>query len=311
MRNAAVLWVAASLLIAAILAPTWPVPLCARDERAPEKIQLPGIRNAFRVTPRILAGSQPEDDAAFSELAKAGVKTIISVDGAKPDVAAARRHGLRYIHLPLGYDGIPAPRVAELTSAARGGAGAIFVHCHHGKHRGPAAVGVICEATEGWSPEMAVAWMKSAGTSPDYPGLYDAAREFVMPAARELAALGPLPEVAKTPDLVDAMVAMDELLDGLKSFHSAGWRVQPDRSDRQPAAMATLLREHLRELARTEDTAKRPAEYHRLLNSSEDAAEHLRAALGAAPGTEDKTASAFAALTESCTACHKAFRNRR
>ena len=89
--------------------------VCAAD---PVPLELPGIHNAFRVTDRILSGSQPEGDAAFAELARLGVKTIVSVDGAKPDVASARKNGMRYIHLPFGYDGIPAERIAQLTRAA-------------------------------------------------------------------------------------------------------------------------------------------------------------------------------------------------
>ena len=35
-----------------------------------------------------MSGSSPEDESGFASLAKLGVKTIVSVDGAKPDVAA-------------------------------------------------------------------------------------------------------------------------------------------------------------------------------------------------------------------------------
>ena len=35
------------------------------------------------------------------------VNKALPNDGAKPDVTAAERYGLRYVHLPVGYDGIP------------------------------------------------------------------------------------------------------------------------------------------------------------------------------------------------------------
>src|SRR6185436_3172872 len=101
------------------------------------------LHNLFRVTTNILSGSSPYRDAAFAEIARLGVKTIISVDGTRPDVETARNHGLRYIHLPFGYAGVPTNRVAELVKAARTASGPIYVHCHHGLHRGPAAVAVI------------------------------------------------------------------------------------------------------------------------------------------------------------------------
>src|SRR5581483_3702797 len=76
-------------------------------------IRPPGLKNAHRLTDRVLSGAQPEANVAFRELAALGVKTVISVDGAAPDVASAHKAGLRYVHLPIGYDGIPAARALE------------------------------------------------------------------------------------------------------------------------------------------------------------------------------------------------------
>ena len=275
----------------------------AADDANPQPIDLPGIENAFRVTSRILAGSQPEGDAAFAALAEAGVKTIISVDGARPDIEAAKKHGLRYVHLPFGYDGIPANRIAELAKAAAPEAGTIFLHCHHGKHRGPAAVGVICEAVAGWSPAQAEAWMKQAGTATDYPGLYRAVREFRAPTADEIARVGALPETARTPALVDAMVAIDERFDALKSAQAAGWKTPLEKAD------ATLLWEQLRELARTDDVRKQCDDFRKLLADSERAAAALRDTLRTAPADAVKLDAALKQTTQSCAACHKLYRN--
>ena len=126
------------------------------------------VHNLFRATTNVFSGNSPDSDAAYAELAQLGVKTIISVDGAKPDAEAAREYGMRYIHLPIGYDSVPSNRVVELVKAAQTVTGPIYVHCHHGKHRGPAAVAVICEATAGWTTNQAVTWLKEAGTATDY-----------------------------------------------------------------------------------------------------------------------------------------------
>ena len=266
-----------------------------------ELLSVKGLHNAFRVTPQILSGSQPEGDEAFAALEKMGVKTIISVDGVKPDTVAARKHGLRYIHLPIGYDGVPAERVPELASAAAtAGGGLIYVHCHHGKHRGPAAVAVICEATANWSPQDAEAWLRKAGTAEEYTGLFRAVREFQPITKEQLAKVGALPEVAKTPALVDTMVEIDDRFDALKASQRAGWKADA-------ANEATLLWEHLRELARTEDTGKRPADYREKLTESTQAAEALRTALRA-----PSSAAADAAMkqvSENCAACHRSHRN--
>lgn len=283
----------------------------AAEDTKPQPIELHGIENAFRVTERILAGSRPKFDVSFAALAKAGVKTIISVDGSRPDLAAANQHGMRYVHLPVGYDSIPAHRVAELAKAAGPDAGTVFVHCHHGLHRGPAAVGVICEATAGWSPAQAEAWLKQAGTAPEYPGLYRAVREFRAPTPEEIARVGALPEVVKAPALVDTMVALDEHLDLLKTQQRVGWRSVPENPDTLPAHQATLLWEQLRELTRTEDSAKRPEDFHKLIAHSERAASALRETLRASPADGTRLDRALKKTIESCAACHKTYRNER
>src|SRR6185369_1160846 len=76
-----------AILIGALLS-------CASPEAEP--IHRHGLDNAHRLTDRVLSGAQPEGEAAFRELADLGVKTVISVDGARPDVASAHKFGLRY-----------------------------------------------------------------------------------------------------------------------------------------------------------------------------------------------------------------------
>ena len=66
----------------------------------------------------MLAGSQPEGNATLARLAAQGVKTVVSVQGAKPDVEAARKHGLRYVHLPISYNGVPTNRAVEFAGLA-------------------------------------------------------------------------------------------------------------------------------------------------------------------------------------------------
>ena len=63
----------------------------------------PAIENIHPLTPQLISGGQPKGDVAFSKLAEMGVKTIVSVDGAKPDLELAKKHGLRYVHIPIGY----------------------------------------------------------------------------------------------------------------------------------------------------------------------------------------------------------------
>lgn len=273
-----------------------------------QPLEIPGVHNAFRAAPKIYSGSQPEGDAAFAALVQLGVKTIVSVDGSKPDVEAARKHGLRYIHLPYGYDGIPTNRVVELSKLASEDLGPFFVHCHHGMHRGPAAVAVMCEATENWTTNQAMAWLVEAGTSPDYPGLYRAAGAYHKPTAAELAAVKNFPEITPPSTLVDAMVKVDEHFSNLKLTQKAGWKTPPGHADLTPAHEATQLWEQFKEIARTADTATRPEDYRNKLGEAEKAAAALRQSFkeSATPASLD---AAFKQTSATCAACHRKYRN--
>jgi protein tyrosine/serine phosphatase len=70
---------------------------------------------------------------------------------------------------------VPAERAAELAKAVRDLPGPIYIHCHHGKHRSPAAAAVACVAAGLLAPERAPAVLKEAGTSPNYRGLFASA----------------------------------------------------------------------------------------------------------------------------------------
>jgi protein tyrosine phosphatase (PTP) superfamily phosphohydrolase (DUF442 family) len=272
------------------------------------RIEIAGVHNAFQVTDRVYSGSQPEGDEAFAALAKLGVKTIISVDGSKPDVEAARKHGLHYIHLPFGYDGVPTNRIVELAKAAGTKSGPIFVHCHHGLHRGPTAVAIICESTAGWTTNRAAAWMREAGTAADYAGLYRSAMTMQKPAFAQLDAIKDLPEVAQTSSLVEAMVAIDGHFSALKLSQKAGWKAPPGHADISSAHEATLLWEQFREIPRTDHTAKRTQDYWALLAEAEQATDALCKLLRE-PTDTIAIDVAFKKTGRQCAACHTKYRN--
>ena len=275
---------------------------------AAEPAEQPGIHNFFRATTNVFSGSQPEGAAGFAALAKLGVKTIISVDGAKPDVELAAKHGLRYIHLPVGYDGMPTNRVMELAKAAATVEGPIYVHCHHGKHRGPAAVSVICLANAGWSVAQAEAFMQKAGTGVEYQGLYGAAREFKAPTAQQLAAVSTnFPSVAKTSSLVDAMVAVDRIFENLKLVRAAGWRTPANHADLTPAHEALMLQEQFSEIERMPEVARSSADFQAKLRAASLVSRALRQRLDAPEANQHE--AAFKSLGQSCTECHTRHRN--
>lgn len=276
----------------------------------PASLASTNLHHLFRVTPTVLSGASPEHDAAFAELRRLGVSTVISVDGAPPDVEAARRHGLRYVHLPIGYDAVPDHRWAELLKASQEAPGQVYVHCHHGRHRGPAAAAILGRAA-GWSATDAEAFLRQAGTSEAYAGLYRSVARFQAPDPSTMAVLPPLPEVARTTSLVEAMVAIDEHTERLKSAQAAGWTQVPGHPDLRPAHEALLLVEQFRELARHPETAARSEAYRKLMTEAGQAAAKLENALrGNAPAAPaPEVATIFQALLQTCVACHRAHRD--
>ncbi len=270
---------------------------------------LDGIENAFQLGPRLWSGGEPHGDAAFRALSAAGVRTVISVDGAKPDLETARRHGLRYIHVPVGYDGLSTDAVASLASLTTADRGGVFVHCHHGKHRGPTAAAILARASGAWDAARAEAWQKAAGTSADYPGLYRAVRDFQMPDPATLrAAARKLKPAVPPAGLVEAMVVIDGQTEALADMKAAGWKSVPAAPDETPAQAARLLHEQFKEGIRLGLGPKDP-EFRRAMESAERSSSALLVALNSSdrPAVE----RAWKQVKDGCTSCHKAWRNQR
>jgi hypothetical protein len=259
---------------------------------------------------RIYSGSAPENEAAFDALKANGIKTIISVDGAKPDIESARRHGLRYVHLPFGYDGVPTNRALALVKAVGVLPGPFYVHCHHGLHRGPAAAAVICMGTEGWTPREAEAWLRLAGTSTNYAGLYHSVRQFVPPSLWVLEEFHcSFPERASVSALAEMMVEIDGRLDQIKASRSASYKRLESDPDLDPAHEALLLQELFYELGRSPIAEEKSGEFRVKLGDAEQASHAFYLGLSARPIDLKSVNTGFLRVTEACAGCHQACRN--
>jgi protein tyrosine phosphatase (PTP) superfamily phosphohydrolase (DUF442 family) len=277
-------------------------------------VSMAGLHNVLRVSDKLISGSSPEGKAGFESLRDLGVQTIISVDGARPDVEMAHQSGLRYVHLPVGYDGISQEQAAKLARAVRDLPGPIYLHCHHGMHRGPAtAAATLFCLDQSCSAARAIEVMSRAGADPRYTGLYAAPHLLQRPTAEELAAVADeFPETAPIPALAQAMVQLDGRWEHLQSIRKAGWKTPRDQPDLDPAHEALQLLEGFRELARGPDTADRPVEFRRRLEEAENSALTLERALKKpidSPNDGNVADKAFERCRTACAQCHAKYRD--
>lgn len=279
-----------------------------------ERVKSPLIENLYRLSNRIYSGGQPEGNDAFESLEMLGIRTIISVDGAAPDVDTARLHNMRYVHLPIGYDGVPAPRALAMIKAVRDLPGPVFIHCHHGKHRGPAAAALCAVAVDNWSREQALAWMSEAGTAPEYRGLYRSVKSLGVPTDEELKAAAVVwPEQATVSTLVENMIAVDHDWDRLKAFRDADFETAED-DPVTPAQSARELTERFRELARSTMAIDRGEKFAAAAREAGQAADKLEQTLQSLAKTRNKPVleeaqAALRRVGQSCTGCHRVFRD--
>ncbi len=282
----------------------------------PKALAARHLTNLVQVHDRVISGGLPEGELAFTELTQLGIKTIISVDSARPDVAMARKHGLKYVHLPHGYDGISSDRVVQLAKAVRELDGPIYIHCHHGKHRSPAAASVGCVAAGLLPASQAVAVLQLAGTSPNYRGLFEAAAR-VQPI--DLAILDGLivefPETSSVPPMAEAMVALEPTHERLLQVAKAGWTSNPEHPEVFPEHEALILKEHFSELWRVNDVRLEHPDFARLLKDSESLACELNDELSKVAWSDppaeirdtlDRIASE---ISLNCNRCHQKFRD--
>lgn len=283
---------------------------------AAERIEAQHLPNVIQLHPQVISGGAPDGEAGFRELQSLGVKTVVSVDGAKPDVELAKKYGMRYVHLPHGYDGIPADCAKQLAKAVRELEGPVYFHCHHGKHRSPAAATVACIGAGLVEPQHAFSILKLAGTSENYQGLYQSA-ESATPFEEALLAelASDFPETAELPAMAEAMVEIAHTHEHLKEIAAAGWQTPPDHPDLVPAHEALLLREHFTELLRTDEVKEQSERFRQLVHDGEAAAQELETALrnwkqaGKAATPPTGISAVFERVSKGCKTCHAQYRD--
>lgn len=277
---------------------------------------LPGLHQVFQLGPTLYSGNSPEGDTGFDSLKKLGIRYIVSVDGAVPDISRANRRGMNYLHLPIGYDDVDrrcqsAISLLLLATNRPDFTAAVYVHCHHGKHRGPAAVmtSVRCINRE-CHANQAMAFLKQAGTDPKYRGLYDSV------ATQQLLAIDPNLSLHHLPmnvankgnSTVQIMVDIDTRWDRIKALQANGWkRIAGENHD--PKQDLIILAELYREMGRTGPKVFQREPVKNLIVQTEETLTELANQIGT---TETAKANAlFSVIQQNCVKCHQLTRDHR
>lgn len=282
------------------------IPAPSTSATAP--VQLPGVHNVVTYAPDLVCGGVPEGEEGLHTLAAMGIKTIVSVDGATPDVAVAEKLGMRYVHLPISYDTVTPERQKELAQAIASTEGPIYMHCHHGKHRSAAALGTALVLAGKLTPEQATERMGVSGTAKEYKGLWKAVAE-ARPLDASQLKVDPstLPKISKVSGMVATMAEIDLVFDLVKQAQKAKWQAPKDHPDLVPTKETKRLHDLYAGLHKDADSIKMPADYQKMLDEEIANTRALDAAVrGGNSADADKL---FDVVSKSCKACHVKYRD--
>jgi protein tyrosine phosphatase (PTP) superfamily phosphohydrolase (DUF442 family) len=282
-------------------------------ERAPE--EYPGLHNVYELSPNIISGSEPHGEEALEKLHEMGVKTIVSVDGKVPDAEAAEALGMRYVHIPIQYKGLTEDELERMSKTFRELEGPFYVHCFHGKHRGPAGAAVGRIVVDGVPRETAIAEMRQyCGTSSKYEGLYRDVATARIPDAAESAAFDyDFESKHQLEGVPGLMVVISRAHDHIEDLEDRGWETDPAHPDVDALNEATKLAQAFDSACELGEVQMAQPDYVGWFESSRDrgadlvaALERLRAGDAAAAA---EASAAFGDVQINCSDCHKVYRN--
>lgn len=275
---------------------------------APAAATMPGLHNVVSYAPGLISGGVPEGEEGMHSLAAMGIKTIVSVDGATPDIEAAEKLGMRYVHLPISYDTVTPERQKQLAQVISTLPHPLYMHCHHGKHRSGAALGTAVVLTGTLTPAQAKERMKVSGTAKDYEGLWKVVNEARPLDAGQLRAdPASFPKISVVTGMVATMSEIDQVFDLVKQAKVAGWKAPSDHPDLLAAKESARLHKLFAQLQGDADSKKLPDDYQQQLAH---AIETTRA-LDAAVQVNNMAAAdrMLDVLGKSCKECHKTYRD--
>jgi len=276
----------------------------------------PGLHNVYRLSERIISGSEPHGEAAFRRLKAMGVNTIISDDGKAPDVDLATRFGLRYVHVPIQYRGVTDEELVRIVKTFRELEPPFYVHCFHGKHRGPTAAAIGRLVLDGVSRETALAEMRQwCGTSKKYAGLYrDVANKRIPTEEETRSDPWDLPSRQKLEGFRHAMIEVVRSADHLEHLSGRDWTPDPSHPDVDAQNEADKLAGLFEQSLRLSEVREKPDDFRRWISEAGEWSRRLQTHLGALSAGDPTVLAgantAYREIRNRCAACHRGYRNR-
>ena len=274
------------------------------------------LRNVFVLSEHIVSGGEPLGPEAFQRIASWGVRTVISVDGKRPDAENAAAAGLRTVHIPVQYKGLTAEQLLQIAKTYRELDGPFYVHCLHGRHRGPAAAAVGRLVLDGADRGEVLAEMRQwCGTSPKYEGLYRTLASALIPSAAQTSALAfDFPQEHRVGSLREGMVGANLAFDNLELLAEGDFQPSADHPDLVARAEATTLRTFLIHCAAEPAMREGPEDLRAWMAACLEGSVTLddqlaRLANGDAAALQ-RAQDAFALVSSNCSACHRVYRDR-
>ncbi|MEM7474998.1 MAG: hypothetical protein AAF483_08395 [Planctomycetota bacterium] len=247
---------------------------------------------------QVFFGGEPAKKEHFVALQSLGVKTIVSVDGLPPNLELAQEFGMEYVHIPLKYSGVTRNQTLALARVFMESNDALYVHCHLGKHRAPAAVAAMLRACNEIDQEESLALLKNAGTKRSYAGLWHDVRTAKLLEDDE--ELPELRQIQEVDDLAKTMASFVKHMDGMRA---------KTRSNQARAYSALLLQDGMKELVRSEKLAgNTDPDYMELLTGAAERLESVQKILASENPSQEKVQGLMKQIGQSCTNCHANYR---
>ena len=125
-----------------------------------QAIKLEGVENLYKVSDNLYRGAKPTEDG-YKNLAKLGIKTIVSLQVSPPPEDHIKSLGMRVIHIPINPFDMRDKYADEfLTIMSRAQNHPVYVHCLYGSDRTGTMVALYRIYIQHWSKQEALEEMR-------------------------------------------------------------------------------------------------------------------------------------------------------